>query len=368
MVAGRNMGLTTDVIVIGAGAIGLAIALELRWRGVNVTIVTRSFAEAATQAAAGMLAPEAEGIAPGAMLNLCLRSRALYPAWVDKLEHLTGIHVGYWACGILAPMMTQVADRAAASWCDRSQIDQLQPGLGTEVVGGYWYPQDAQVNNRALAQALWAAAQSAGVELQEGITIAQVQSQNGRITGLQTAAGELLQADHYILATGAWSQALLPIPVVPRKGQMLSVRVPAGENLALKTVLFGEAIYLVPRQDGRIVIGATSENVGFLAGNTPFGLQQLLAEAIRLYPSLQHYPLQETWWGFRPATPDELPILGSSPYANLTLATGHYRNGILLTPITASLIADWVVDQQADPLLAAFSWSRFSPAVAAGTN
>lgn len=362
------MGRTAEVIVIGAGAIGLSIALELRWRGVNVIVVTRSFAEAATQAAAGMLAPQAEGISPGAMLNLCLRSRALYPTWVDKLEHVTGINVGYWACGILAPMTDPVAGEAASDWCDRSQLDQLQPGLGPEVIGGYWYPQDAQVDNRALAQALWAAAQSAGVHLQEGITITQIHSQNGQVTGLQTATGERLQAEHYILATGAWSEAVLPIPVLPRKGQMLSVRVPAGENLTLKTVLFGEAIYLVPRQDGRIVIGATSENVGFLAGNTPAGLQQLLTGAIRLYPSLQDYPLQETWWGFRPATPDELPILGSSPYVNLTLATGHYRNGILLTPITARLIADWVVDQQADPLLAAFSWSRFRPAVAAGTN
>ncbi|MHC5729364.1 MAG: FAD-dependent oxidoreductase, partial [Nostoc sp.] len=156
-----------------------------------------------------------------------------------------------------------------------------------------------------------------------------------------------------------WSNELLPLPVRPKKGQMLSVRIPEFvPELSLKRVLFGQDIYIVPRRD-RLIIGATSEDVGFIPDNTPEGIQTLLQAAIRLYPQLKHYPIQEFWWGFRPATPDELPILGTSHCQNLTLATGHYRNGILLAPVTAALIADFILEQKSDPLLADFHYSRF---------
>lgn len=138
---------------------------------------------------------------------------------------------------------------------------------------------------------------------------------------------------------------------------MLSVRLP---QLPLKRVLFGEETYIVPRRNGRIIIGATSEEVGFRGGNTPQGIQTLLDRAIRLYPALADAEIEEFWWGFRPATPDEMPVLGASHCENLTLATGHYRNGILLAPITASLISDWIVDRTADPLLVHFDLKRFA--------
>ncbi|PSB14664.1 thiazole synthase, partial [filamentous cyanobacterium CCP2] len=239
-------------------------------------------------------------------------------------------------------------------------IHHAQPGLGTEVTGGWWYPEEAQVDNRALVETLRSVAQLLGVEILEGITVRAIQQQRGQVTALKTSAGDV-QAGHYILATGAWGQELLPIAVSPRKGQMLSVQVPHLEqaSLPLQRILYGEDIYIVPRQDGRIIIGATVEEVGFTPGNTPAGLQTLLNAAIRLYPILQDFPLQDCWWGFRPATPDELPILGASRCQNLPLATGHYRNGILLAPITASLIADLVWNQQYDPLLTHFSWERF---------
>ena len=170
-----------------------------------------------------------------------------------------------------------------------------------------------------------------------------------------------MSAQHYILATGAWSQQLLPIAIVPRKGQMLSVVVPIEQraNLPLQQVLYGEEVYIVPRRDGRIIIGATSEDVGFAPHNTLQGVNRLITNAMQLFPQLQDFPLDETWWGFRPATPDELPMMGASNDANLTLATGHYRNGILLTPITAKLIAELVWHQRTDNLLSAFSWQRF---------
>ncbi len=356
---------TADILVVGGGIISLAIALELRQQGANVTILCRDPAQAATRAAAGMLAPQAEQIAPSPLLDLCLQSRRLYPDWINKLERLTGLPTGYWACGILVPRYELPPANCLADWRDRATLPHQPPDLSDEVMGGYWFPQDAQVDNRALAQALWVAVQDLGVKIETGVTVEAIAQQHHTVTHLQTTAGDW-QADHYILATGAWSQELLPIPVLPQKGQLIAVQVP-GEirpiaDLPLQTVLFGSDIYIVPRQDGRIILGATVEAVGFTPGNTPAGLHRLLAAALRLYPPLQDFPLQTCWWGFRPATPDQWPILGPSPYANLTLATGHHRNGILLTPVTAQLIAQWVLQQQADPLLAHFHWSRLARA------
>ncbi len=374
------MNSASEVLIIGGGAIGLAIAVELRLRGVSVTLLSRDFKQAASHAAAGMLAPRAEHL-DGPMLDLCLQSRALYPDWTQKLEDLTGRSTGYWPCGILALELDtegQSCQRAEAPsphspvfpYLDTAAVHLVQPGLGDRVVGGWWYAEDGQVDNRALTLTLRLAAESLGVEMHEGVEVLGLEQRGGQVMGVQTSAG-IWRSQHYVLATGAWSQALLPVPVQPRKGQMFSVTVPSGTTtgelaeLPLQRVLYAPGTYIVPRRDGRIVVGATSEPVGFMPGNTPAGLGNLLAGAIAVYPALQHFPIQETWWGFRPATPDEMPILGPGPCDNLTLAVGHYRNGILLTPITARLVTNWVCSQQADPLLAAFSWQRFQ---AAGTN
>lgn len=367
------MNSASDVLIIGGGAVGLAIAVELRLRGMSVVLLSRDFKQAASHAAAGMLAPHAEHL-DGPMLDLCLQSRALYPDWTQKLEDLTGQSTGYWPCGILSLELaiegSSPRQRAhlpsphSSPYLDTAAIHLAQPGLGDRVVGGWWYAEDGQVDNRALTLTLRLAAESLGVEMHEGVEVLGLEQRGEQVVGVQTSAG-LWRSPHYVLATGAWSRALLPVPVQPRKGQMFSVTVPSGAmasataELPLQQVLYAPGAYIVPRRDGRIVVGATSEPVGFMPGNTPAGLNELLAGAIAVYPALQHFPIQETWWGFRPATPDEMPILGPGPCDNLTLAVGHYRNGILLTPITARLIADWVCHQQADPLLAAFSWRRF---------
>lgn len=364
------MSTTTDILILGGGIVGLAIAIELKLKGASVTILSRDFQQAATHAAAGMLAPEAEALSSGSMLDLCLWSRSLYPDWIHKLEAIAGCDTGYWNCGILAPLY-EVSEEIGVNgeksggspsfrWLDQTAIHQQQPGLSSEVMGGWWFPEDAQVDNRALAQALQVAAQDLGVNLCEGVTVQAIQKQNQQVTGIETSEGNC-QAGHYILATGAWSSELMPVPVYPRKGQMLAVKAPVGAESPLQQVLYGSHIYIVPRRDGRIIIGATSEDVGFLPYNTAAGVQTLLAEAIRLFQPLRDLPLQECWWGFRPATPDELPILGSSPWKNLTYATGHYRNGILLAPVTALLIANLALHQQSDPLLTHFHFSRFVP-------
>jgi glycine oxidase ThiO len=350
-----------EVIVIGGGIIGLSIALELRWRGLQVLVLTKNHQTAAANAAAGMLAPQAEGINPGTLLDLCTFSRSLYADWTNKLTMATGLDTGYWECGILAPHYVRPAfpegNRPVDSqltWQTRQKLVSHLPtdNLSAEVVGGYWFDTDGQVDNRALYKSVQVAAELAGVRVQTGVMVTAQDLQDLS----QGVAG--LVADQYILATGAWSQDLLPVPVVPRKGQLIALQVPSGEALPLNTVLFGTEIYVVPRRDGRIVIGATSENVGFVDGNTSEGVQGLFDRAVRLCPALAKYPVVEQWWGFRPATPDELPILGYSADPRLILATGHYRNGILLAPATAQIIADLLFDKL-HPLLSDCDYRRF---------
>ncbi len=368
-----------DVLVLGGGLMAMAIALELRLRGASVRVLSRDRTAAAAYAAAGMLAPQAEKLR-GPLSDLCFRSRDLYPAWSAKLEALTGLETGYWPSGILNPIYAEdlgaqdvgaqdlgaqrSSDPHPAFWLDAEATRQQQPGLSSDVIGSWWFPQDAQVDNRRLAAALWEGLAQTGVMWQEGVTVREIEVEpgpNGRVQAIATDQGRF-RATHYVLTAGAWSRQLWDLPVRPRKGQMLSIQAQdSAEIQPLRQVLFGDRIYIVPRQEGLIVVGATSEDVDFRPGNTAAGLNRLLSEALRLYPALQDFPLVETWWGYRPATPDELPILGPSALDNLTLATGHYRNGVLLTPITAQWIADWVLEQKSDPLLAEFRWDRFGP-------
>ncbi|MBE9100610.1 glycine oxidase ThiO [filamentous cyanobacterium LEGE 07170] len=361
-----------EVLIVGGGIMGLAIALELKLRGTSVTVLSRDFRQAAAHAAAGMLAPQAEALPPGPMRDLSLQSLEAYPEWVRKIEDLSSTDIGYQACGILAPVYDAPSDTPnnsstpARRWLDQTAIHLAQPGLNPDILGGWWLPEEGQVDNRALTGALRSAAESVGVTIHEGVAVTDVERRHGKVVGMRSPTGTW-QAQHYILATGAWSQALLPVPVQPLKGQMISVAAPmvdAAER-PLQQVLFGpDGLYLVPRRDGRIIVGATVEAVGFAPHNTPAGLQELLSKAMRLFPAIAQFPIQECWWGFRPTTPDQFPILGASPYNNLSLAIGHHRNGILLAPITAHLIANLVTTHETDPLLPHFSWERFlSPMV-----
>ena len=214
-----------------------------------------------------------------------------------------------------------------------------------------------------MLKSLLQAAHVLGIKIKEGVSVEALQRKQGKITSIFTSVGEL-QAGVYVLATGSWLSQLLPLPVRPVKGQMMSVRMPhqAHQPFPLQRILFGTDTYLVPRKDGRLIIGATVEEVGWTPHNTPQGISSLLNKAIKLYPAIAEWQIEDFWWGFRPGTPDELPILGHSPCDNLFLATGHYRNGILLAPITAGLIGDLILEQKTDPLLSHFSWQRFHTA------
>lgn len=369
------MNRTSEILIIGGGIIGLSIAIELKLRGADVTLISRNFDEAATNAAGGMLAPGAERIPSGAMFDLCWRSLELYPKWVSKLEEITGKKTGYWPCGIVTPVYDlepgekSQFQNANCQWLERDSLHQRQPGLSSEVIGGWWYQKDAQVNNRLLFATLQEAATLLKINLIEGI-VGEIIEEKGRVKRVKSSGGDL-SADRYVLAAGSWSNRLISVPVFPRKGEMLSLIVPQKywekreegkiDWLPLKQVLFGkDGCYIIPRQDGKIVIGATSEDVGFRNGNTVAGIQTLLGKAVRCYPVLKDFKIDELWWGFRPATPDEMPILGYSDRPNLILATGHYRNGILLAPVTAMLIAELMSEKSSDPLLDAFDYSRFA--------
>ncbi len=359
------MNRASEIIVIGGGIIGMAIAVDLKLRGRSVTVFSRDFKAAATHTAGGMLAPQAEEIAPGPMLDLCLKSRSLYPEWIRKLTEITKIDVDYSPCGILAPVyelsgVQTTKSNNTATWLDKDAIQLYQPGLGKDVVGGWWYPEDARVDNRLLGEALVVAAKSLGVDLQEGVSVEGIQQKNAKIASITTNLGEF-SAQQYILAAGAWASQLLPLPVRPVKGQMLSLKMPLNEDglLPLQRVLFGPQTYLVPRKDGRLIVGATTEEIGWSLGNNPKGIKKLLNRAVRLYPELENWNIEELWWGYRPGTPDELPILGRGSCENLILATGHYRNGILLAPVTASIISELVDTGRSDPMLENFNWQRF---------
>ena len=372
------------VLILGGGLMGLAIAHQLARRGSTVLVVSRRRSEAAGFVAAGMLAPHAEGLS-GDLLALGQASLKRIPAWVAQIEADSGLSCGLRPCGIVVPFAS-AAERDAyptAAWgeaLDRAGLEREVPGIGPAWQAGLLFTQDGQIDNRRrLMRALERACAGLGVQFQEGAEVLELERDGGVLTAvrLRTAEGEVqrLPARRAVLACGAWSAQLLPqLPVFPVKGQMLSLQ---GPLRALERVIFGPGTYLVPRQDGLLVVGATSEpQAGFGEGLTPDGQRQLQDGIAALLPAASAWPPMERWWGFRPGTPDEGPLLGSSPIPGLWLATGHHRNGVLLAAITAELLAAAVLGEEAQrecagttrhgepclemPWLEAFRWDRFS--------
>jgi glycine oxidase len=250
---------------------------------------------------------------------------------------------------------------------DRQKLEQLLPGIAPAWTAGLLFAQDGQIDNRRqLMRALESACVDRGVNFQEGVEVLELLKQDGELTGVRTRDSEgmlsTLECHRAVLCSGAWSAQLLPeLPVFPVKGQMVSLQTPRG---ALRHVIFGPGTYMVPREDGLVVVGATSEpEAGFNEGLTPQGQQSLNQGIAALLPDAVNWPPMERWWGFRPCTPDEGPLLGQGPIPGLWLACGHHRNGVLLAAITTDLTADAItnptVDSEVSDLLKAFKWSRF---------
>jgi glycine oxidase len=365
------------ILVLGGGLMGLAVAHALGRRGVPVRVLSRRRSEAAGFVAAGMLAPHAEGL-EGRLLALGRSSLERVPAWVAAIEADAGLSCGLRPCGIVVPFATERERDAYPTAGHGQPLDR--PGLEREVAGigprwraGLLFRQDGQIDNRRrLMRALEAACVARRVAFEEGAEVLELVQNRGRLTGVRLRRAEggehELACGSAVLACGAWSARLLPqLPVFPVKGQMLSLQAP---RQALRRVVFGPGTYLVPREDGLVVVGATSEpEAGFGEGLTPQGQRQLQQGIADLLPEAGRWPPMERWWGFRPCTPDQAPLLGEGPLAGLWLATGHHRNGVLLAAITAELTAEALApagaggtQEEARGFLSAFGWDRFSKA------
>ncbi len=363
---------TNTLLVLGGGLIGLSIAHSLAKKGYAVEVLSRRRNEAAGFVAAGMLAPHAEGLT-GHLLTIGQESLKQIPKWVQTIESDSGIKCGLRNTGIIVPFLS-VEDRNKYPTCalgellNRCDLEKEIPGISSQWKTGLLFEQDGQIDNRRrLMRALEKACVELGVGFQEGIEVLEILHEKNVFCGvlIKTAEGKLqkINCPKAVLCSGAWSQNLLTeLPIFPIKGQMFSIQ---GPKDALKRILFGPGIYLVPRDDGLIIVGATSErNAGFTEGLTPNGQLKLQKGLNSLLPITKSWPHMERWWGFRPCTPDEAPILGSSSIKGLWIASGHYRNGVLLAAITANLLTKTICKESLTKLehdlLVAFEWKRFS--------
>ncbi|WP_127089045.1 glycine oxidase ThiO [Aquabacter cavernae] len=377
-------GVTTPrVAIAGGGVIGLAIGWQLAQAGCAVEIFDAGTpGRGASHAAAGMLAACAEA-EPGeeTLLDLNRESQRLWPAFADALEAASGLDVGYKETGTLVVALT--ADDAGklrhqhafqkkldlpVEWLNAAEARRREPHLADRISGALWCPQDHQADNRAVTTALLAACAKAGVRVHADAPVARVVTHAGKARGVEVM-GELHEADVVVLAAGAWSRSVditpaRPLPVRPIKGQMLALQMDPAAPL-LRHVVWGPGIYLVPRADGRLILGATVEEKGFDETLTAGGQLALLTHAWRAVPTIEELPILEQWVGFRPGSRDDAPILGPSEVDGLIYATGHHRNGILLLPVTTKAIVDLILSGESHPLAAAFGAERFQPRAAA---
>jgi glycine oxidase len=369
---------STGVVVIGGGVIGLAVAWRAAERGHAVCLLERGeLGAGASHVAAGMLAPVTEAD-PGelALLELGLRSARAWPGFAAELAAASGADPGLYRCGAL--IVARDGDEAAALERELalrlelgldvervlpSAARRMEPALAPTLRLALAVPGDHAADPRALLLALTEAARRAGAQLRIGATVRSLRVDGGRVSGVRLAGGELVAAEQVVVAAGAWSGAIegVPddarIPLRPVKGQILRLRDPRGPGLLERIVRF-EGGYLVPRGDGRYVLGATMEERGFDTTVTAGALYELLRDAGELVPGIHELVVEETAAGLRPATPDNAPVLGAAgEVEGLVWATGHHRNGILLAPVTADIVAG-VLDGNAGP--PAFGPGRFA--------
>ena len=366
-------------VVVGAGVAGLGIAWRLAQAGCAVTVYDKGQAgRGASWAAAGMLAAAVE-TEPGEepLLPLALESQRMWPDFARELEAASGVSVEYRGEGTIVVALNR--DDAATlrhsyefqkglgldlHWLTASQAREREPHLKPGIAAAVWSPRDHQVENRLLGRALAAASRKAGVELVENCPVREIIVENGRATGVVTERGED-RADVVVLAAGAWSREIDGVPaanrppVRPIKGQMLALQMDKAAPL-IRHVLWLPRGYLVPRLDGRLVIGGTVEERGFDERLTAGGLLALLDGAWRAIPTIEELPIAETWVGFRPGSRDDAPMLGPSGIDRLVIATGHHRNGILLTPVTAAVVSSYILTARLPQHALPFSPERFA--------
>jgi len=367
-----------DIVIIGGGVIGASIAFELADDKLRVAVLDRQQpGREASWAAAGMLSPAPDSSRDLPLVPLGRESLRLYPEFVAAIEETSGESAGYAREGTLEifsePSGEADRDRRVAE-CQRLGLAaeavaieaarQREPAIGPAARAAAWLPDEGTVEPRSLMSAMVVAAKRRGAEFCADCGVTGLIRENDRCTGV-IAGGEEISAGHVIVAAGCFSGEIAPenewfaryAPTRPIRGQMMALR-PDGPGL--RRVLRSEKGYLVPRRDGRIVAGSTSEEVGFERRVTPAGMRKIFDAAIELFPGLAGAEVLETWSGLRPGTPDDLPILGPTDISGLLIATGHYRNGILLAPVTAKLIREWITGAHGGFDATAYSPMRFA--------
>ncbi|MET8326076.1 glycine oxidase ThiO [Streptomyces sp. NPDC005181] len=375
----------SDVLVIGGGIIGLVTAWRAAQRGLRTAVVDPEPGGGAAQVAAGMLAAVTElHYGEQLLLGLNVASAARYPAFAAELETASGQDIGFRACGTLAVALDS-DDRAhlrelhalqhrsglESEWLTGRECRRLEPMLAPGVRGGLRVDGDHQVDPRRLAAALLTACERAGVVFHRDWAARLVVARD-RAAGAVLAAGTELAADQIVLAAGSLSGRLAGLPdevvppVRPVKGQVLRLTVPAAYapflTRTVRAVVRGSHVYLVPRKNGELVVGATSEEMGWDTTVTAGGVYELLRDAHELVPGITELPLTETRAGLRPASPDNAPLLGPTALPGLHLATGHHRNGVLLTPVTGDAMAELLTTGELPAVAHPFAPGRFAPA------
>jgi glycine oxidase len=363
-----------DVVVVGAGVQGSSVALRLAQAGRSVVVLERAVPGAeASSAAGGILSPGVEAAEPGPFYTLCRASLARYAGFVAEVEALSGMNVGLRWLGTLevaldddhAKILAARAEKIArhglpVDVLDDEAVRRLEPALSPKTRGALLFADEGSLDPRLLARATYVAASRAGARFVTG-QVRRIVAEGGRVQGVEHESGRI-EAEAVVLAAGSWSlqvegHGLPPGAVRPVRGQIavMDTRPPL-----LSRVVFSGHGYVVPRPDGRILVGSTMEEVGFEKAVTPGGLRHVFDVAIGIAPGLEHAPVVETWSNFRPASPDGEPILGRGAVPGLLYATGHSRNGILLAPVTADAIAAELLGRPAPVDLAPFSPARLA--------
>ena len=369
-----------DVAVIGGGAIGLAVAWRAAEKGLRTTVLERGEPGGGTShVAAGMIAPIAEAkLVERSLLRLTLASARQYPAFVAELAEASGVDPGYLSCGtLLAARDSDEAEALDRELALRTQLGlavrrlrasearRLEPGLAPALRLALELPEDHAIDPRRLSVALAAAVGRAGGVVRTGSDVSEILHTGGRVSGVRLSDGERIDAGQVVIAAGVWSDSIegIPaearVPIRPVKGQILRLHDPAGPGLLTRVVRM-QGSYIVPRGDGRYVLGATSEERGFDTTVTAGAVFELLRDTIELVPGVSELVIDELAAGLRPGTRDNAPAIGPGSLPGLHWATGHYRHGILLTPITAEIMATALTGEEPSELAAEFSPLRFT--------